>query len=352
MLSWGLAPTLASETSTLTDATAQETASETAEYDRLMQSGYAATQFREYDQALVYFRSALAIRPRDIYAQQAILNVETYQALQNRPVVPLWFITTMIALGIVILLLMLRRGIVQSQRQFLMAVTERQHHSQDLQNRLRNQIFGNESPKSNVTFNPRSPLVASVSTPQESTPPTSAPGEQSGIDWMGQLLMDLKSANPDRRRLAIWELARRGDSRAVPALSNLMTISDSQERDLILGALSQISGRTLRPISQALAASLRDQNPQVRRNAVRDLTRLHELMNQMNQLLTTAAQDQDYAVKQTAAKALHQSPPATGPQDTPAQPSIPAPSLDTDNNGSSNSSNSNNSNSNNGNISG
>ena len=314
-------PELALPNSLESDLDPVNSVEQTEEYDRLMQSGYAATQFREYDQALENFRAALALRPQDIYAQQAIFNVETYKALQNRATVPFWLLGGLIGLGIVLVILMLRRGVIQSQQQFLTEVNQRQHESQGLQNRLRDQIFGAESPKSNVTFNPRSPLVAAeeFSPASQSSETINVNGQS--VDWMAQLLADLKSPDPDRRRQAIWELARRGDSRAVPELSNLMTISDSQERDLILGALSQISGRTLRPISQALAMSLRDQNPQVRRNAVRDLTRLHELMSQMNQLLTNATQDQDAAVKQTATRALHQYPPIN---ENPA-PSQPRP---------------------------
>ncbi|EAM47510.1 hypothetical protein CwatDRAFT_0171 [Crocosphaera watsonii WH 8501] len=69
------------------------------------------------------------------------------------------------------------------------------------------------------------------------------------------------------------------------SLVDLMIHTDSQERSLILEALSQISTRTLKPMNHALTLSLQDKNPQVRKNAIRDLTRIHDLMSQIYQLL-------------------------------------------------------------------
>ncbi|MGH2414312.1 MAG: HEAT repeat domain-containing protein, partial [Microcystaceae cyanobacterium] len=81
---------------------------------------------------------------------------------------------------------------------------------------------------------------------------------------------------------------------------------DSQERSLILEALSQISTRTLKPMNQALAISLQDKNPQVRKNAIRDLTRIYDLMSQVSQLLCHAIDDSDTDVQETAKWALNQ----------------------------------------------
>lgn len=47
-------------------------------YDRYMEAGYTATEQRDYETALLYFKRALDERPGDIYAQQAIQNVEGY----------------------------------------------------------------------------------------------------------------------------------------------------------------------------------------------------------------------------------------------------------------------------------
>lgn len=53
-------------------------------YDRYMQAGYAATNQRDYETALLYFQRALDERPNDTYAQEAIENVERYQREQNQ----------------------------------------------------------------------------------------------------------------------------------------------------------------------------------------------------------------------------------------------------------------------------
>lgn len=47
-------------------------------YDRWMRRGYDATEDKAYKKALYYFQQALADRPGDFYATQAIRNVSTY----------------------------------------------------------------------------------------------------------------------------------------------------------------------------------------------------------------------------------------------------------------------------------
>jgi len=75
------------------------------------------------------------------------------------------------------------------------------------------------------------------------------------LDLIEQLIEDLQETQPEKRRKAIWELAQRADSRAVQPLIGLLIDSDSQQRGLILEALSQIGTRTLKPMAN-LAASL------------------------------------------------------------------------------------------------
>jgi HEAT repeat protein len=87
-------------------------------------------------------------------------------------------------------------------------------------------------------------------------------------------------------------------------LVDLMIETDSYERSLILEALSQVCSRTLRPMNQALAISLQDKNSQVRKNAIRDLTRLYDLMSQISELLCYALEDESIEVKETAKWAL------------------------------------------------
>ncbi|MGB3207589.1 MAG: peptidoglycan-binding protein [Crinalium sp.] len=126
------------------------------------------------------------------------------------------------------------------------------------------------------------------------------------ININDELIQDLREPNQSKRRKAIWELAQRGDSRAVQPLLDLMIDSDSTQRSLILEALSQIGIRTLKPMNRALAISLQDENAEVRKNAIRDLTRVYESLSQINQLLLHAADDQDSEVQETAEWALSQ----------------------------------------------
>ncbi|NEO74078.1 HEAT repeat domain-containing protein [Moorena sp. SIO3H5] len=121
-----------------------------------------------------------------------------------------------------------------------------------------------------------------------------------------ELIRELEDPDPQKRQQAIWELAQKGDSRAVKPLVNLMLDSDSKQRGLILEALSQISTKTLKPINKALAISLQDDNPQVRKNAIRDATQIYELLNQVLQMLRHATDDPDSEVRETAKWAIDQ----------------------------------------------
>lgn len=127
-----------------------------------------------------------------------------------------------------------------------------------------------------------------------------APVPLAKVDRIEELIKDLQESDRIKRRQAIWELAQKGDSRAVKPLSNLIIESDSQQCGLILEALSQISTRTLKPVNRALAMSLQDDNPEVRKNAIRDLTKVYDMVNQVNQLLQLACDDSDPEVQETA----------------------------------------------------
>ncbi len=118
------------------------------------------------------------------------------------------------------------------------------------------------------------------------------------------LIKDLKSSDPQKRKKAIWELAQKGDSRAVQPLVDLIPDADSKQRSLILETISQIGIKTLTPMNKALALSLQDDNPDVRKNAIRDLTLVYELVSQVSQLLSYSVNDPDPEVQQTARWAL------------------------------------------------
>jgi HEAT repeat protein len=85
-----------------------------------------------------------------------------------------------------------------------------------------------------------------------------------------------------------------------------MIDSDSKQRSLILEALSQIGAKTFKPLNRALAVSLQDDNAEVRKNAIRDLTRIYELVAQVTQMLCHAADDPDPEVQETARWAMSQ----------------------------------------------
>lgn len=158
------------------------------------------------------------------------------------------------------------------------------------------------------------PLVETVTSLQTPPPPTFStqlllPEKTSRLAKLNiveELIQDLRSSDPTKRRKAIWDLGQQGDSRAIPHLVDLIIDADSQESSLILAALSEIGIRTLKPMNRALAISIQDESPQVRQNAIRDLTRVYDMMGQMSQMLHHALEDPDPDVQATARYALTQ----------------------------------------------
>lgn len=126
------------------------------------------------------------------------------------------------------------------------------------------------------------------------------------VDVIEGLIGDLRNPEPARRRKAIWELGQRGNSLAMQPLVDSMVNADSKEKSLVLAALSEIGIRSLKPMSRALAIALQDDNPEVRKNAIRDLTRVYDLVVQISQMLGHATEDEDAEVRQTATWALEQ----------------------------------------------
>ncbi|BAU14505.1 PBS lyase HEAT domain protein repeat-containing protein [Leptolyngbya sp. NIES-3755] len=126
------------------------------------------------------------------------------------------------------------------------------------------------------------------------------------VNIVDELIQDLRSPDPVKRRKVIWELGQRGDTRAVQPLVDLLVDSDSKQRSLILSALSEIGTRTLKPMTRALAVSLQDENSEVRKNAIRDLTRVYDMVSQISNLLHKATEDADKDVQETAKWALGQ----------------------------------------------
>lgn len=126
------------------------------------------------------------------------------------------------------------------------------------------------------------------------------------LDLIESLIEDLRHLNPAKRRKAIWDLGQQGDSRAVEPLLDLLANSDSKQYSLVLASLSEIGIRTLKPMNNAWSISLQNENPEVRKNAIRDLTRIYELLNQISHLLHRATDDPDPEVQETARWAIDQ----------------------------------------------
>ncbi|MEO0459148.1 MAG: peptidoglycan-binding protein [Cyanobacteria bacterium P01_A01_bin.114] len=148
--------------------------------------------------------------------------------------------------------------------------------------------------------------TATTTTALDAQTPVSETMRISKVNIVGELINDLQSNDPGKRRKAIWELGQRGDSSAVQSLVNQMTVADSKEKSLLLAALSEIGIRSLKPMNRALAIALQDENPEVRKNAIRDLTRIYDLVAQISQMLGHATEDEDVEVRQTAHWALEQ----------------------------------------------
>jgi hypothetical protein len=119
-----------------------------------------------------------------------------------------------------------------------------------------------------------------------------------------ELMKELQCDNSKIRRKAIWKLGQEGDSRAVQPLVDLMIDADSEQQGLILSTLAEIGTRTLKPMNRALAISLRDENPQVRKNAIRDLLRIYDMMGKMSKIVLHAMEDPDPEVQEIAKYAL------------------------------------------------
>ncbi|HLO88888.1 MAG TPA: peptidoglycan-binding protein [Nostocaceae cyanobacterium] len=125
------------------------------------------------------------------------------------------------------------------------------------------------------------------------------------IDAIEQLITDLGSSDPTKRRKAVWVLGQQGDSRAIQPLLDLMIDADSHQHGLILSALTEIGLRTLKPMNRALAISMQNDSPQVRQNAIRDLARIYDMMGQMSHILRHAMEDTNPEVQATAKYALN-----------------------------------------------
>ena len=277
------------------------------DYDRLMNLGYEASKQRDYQSALEYFQQALAERPGDYYASAAIRNLEGYlsrgsevqeNASEQRS---LWTVFSAFAIvaGVAGLLL------------FLWSLRQTKSAQPKLSSRKLPQPDSPSPQKPDLPWQQHQHPVWEAERPQEKTISSEAdfsPKQQTtrlaDFDLLDSLIEELYHPNLTKRRRAIQELGQSGDSRAIMPLIERIIDSNAYEHSLILEALTQISARVLQPMNQALTACLEDPNPQVRKNAIRDLTQLYQLMAQVGQLLNYVTNDTDVEVKQTAQWAL------------------------------------------------
>lgn len=148
--------------------------------------------------------------------------------------------------------------------------------------------------------------IASISVTEPRSQSELETTKLSRINVVEELILNLRNSDPGKRHKVIWEIGQWGDSRAVQPLVDLLVESDSKQRSLILSSLSEIGTRTLKPMTQALAISLQDENAEVRKNAIRDLTRVYDLVAQISGLLHKATNDPDQDVQETAHWALAQ----------------------------------------------
>jgi hypothetical protein len=126
------------------------------------------------------------------------------------------------------------------------------------------------------------------------------------IDVVFELLQDLQQSDRFLRRKAIWKLAHTGDFRAIEPLVAIIPKVDSVDKTLILDAITKIAQRSWQPINKALYISLKDQNAEVKKNAIRDATVLYKSILPLTQCLSQMLGDSDREVQQTAQWALQQ----------------------------------------------
>ncbi|MEM7726860.1 MAG: peptidoglycan-binding protein [Cyanobacteria bacterium P01_A01_bin.45] len=169
------------------------------------------------------------------------------------------------------------------------------------------QISNSESNSQN-SQNKNFAIENNVQPEQSESPDLVSPTHQTSrltkVDIVERLIKDVQSADPTKRSKAIWNLGQKGDSRAIKPMIDSMIDADSQQRSLILAAVAEIGDRTLKPMNRALAISMQDESPQVRQNAIRDITRIYDIMGQISQMLSYALEDSDPQVQETAKYAL------------------------------------------------
>lgn len=283
-----------------------------ATYEQLMKAGYEAKSQKNYQLAVEKFQQALAQLPNDPSAQNAIANTKKYLGQTTRAAnagaenaaspIPLIAGSALLSIALLAALLSLffqyrPKGKASKRREKTTYANPK--------NPLDNFSRGNGNPFGADTKTD-SDINGSGDEDFDPSLLVQATSRIPNVDLILRLIESLRDDDPRTRRRAVWKLAQMSDSRAMQPLVDSMVDGDSYERSLTLEALAQICTRSLRPMNQALAISLQDKNPQVRKNAIRDLTRLYDVMSQISQLICHALDDSDEEVQETARWAVRQ----------------------------------------------
>jgi hypothetical protein len=301
-------------------------------YDKYMQDGYQADRQKNYQTALPLFLKAQSLRPDAFHAQQAVNNINTYIAqAETRDIEKVkqknknFLFLGIALLSVVLVASAILYSLLKSSAEFeaLDKKTDKLDDRDSNSSSDRASTTGKTQPinssavqdlasQQNNYQNTSFTEIETIEAIEPKLPTESSLSAQSNgsslakVDIVTELIDDLNQSDLARRRKVIWELAQRADSRAMKPLVELMIEADSQERSLILEAVSQIAARTLKPLNKAIAISMEDRNSQVRKNAIRDLTRVYELMSQVTTRLAQAVGDPDREVQDTAKWALQQ----------------------------------------------
>ncbi|MBE9222652.1 HEAT repeat domain-containing protein [Cyanobacterium stanieri LEGE 03274] len=263
-------------------------------YDENMRKGYQATDNRQYDEALSYFQTALTYRPNDVYAQRAINNVEAMSANNsNRWDMDNLLFLLIISLVILVIIISITLIIVG-----LKILSNSQKKTKTISDRPLEQISLNnnileDNQEDNNQLN-KATLAKRIN-----------PEVEKPLDKTQELIKELIEGDAKNRSKVIWNLASQADSRAIAPLLDIMIKSNSQEKTLILEAISQIAFNSIKPINQALILSLQDDHGTVRKNALRDVSKVYELITQVQPIITqTAYNDPDPEVREIALSIL------------------------------------------------
>ena len=281
-------------------------------YDQLMKAGYEAKSQKNYQLAVEKFQQALAQLPNDPSAQNAIANTKKYLGQTTRAAnagaenaaspIPLIAGSALLSIALLAALLSLflqyrPKGKASKRRKKTTYVNPKNPPDNFFEGNG-NSFGADTKTSSEINDNWEDDFASSL--------PVQATSRIPNADSILSLIESLRDDDPRTRRRAVWKLAQMSDSRAMQPLVDSMMDGDSYERSLTLEALAQICTRSLRPMNQALAISLQDKNPQVRKNAIRDLTRLYDVMSQISQLICHALDDSDEEVQETARWAIRQ----------------------------------------------